>query len=347
MRMRKVLMNWLKFSLIASGLCMLCMAENRNTPPKIYETQDAIYVDIDVPGALATYPQGISPNGRIVGLYVMEKQPNSFLPIYVNGTGFLLEGNRFTDIVYPGMPPSAPIHQTAPLKINASGDIVGWRAIDVQPAPSELGWVARRGHFTAISYEGPVPPDSQDPIYSKITDVMSINSSGDMAGQLGFLHPASPWPPLSHWHGWFYTRGCFQYIDPPRSVMTAPYDINDKGEIVGYYVQDDWASGATLGFLRDRGGSYYDIAVPDGWGAWATIAVVINSEGVIVGLYILDGLPHGFLLKNGQFAKIDHPAAVDSVPWGINPSGEIVGAYTAADGIVHGYLRIPKHPFAP
>ena len=47
---------------------------------------------------------------------------------------------------------------------------------------------------------------------------------------------------------------------------------------------------------------------------------------------------HGFLLSNGTFTTIDVPGAIfGTVAFGINPPGDIVGAY-ADSGDVHGFL---------
>jgi hypothetical protein len=52
-----------------------------------------------------------------------------------------------------------------------------------------------------------------------------------------------------------------------------------------------------------------------------------------------DGISHGFLRDSaGSFTTIDFPAAIFTTPKGINRDGDIVGAYIAADGLVHGFL---------
>jgi hypothetical protein len=107
--------------------------------PKIHQTKDAVYITIDVPGATATYPLGISPDGKIVGIYRSEPNTDPYTFAYVNAKGFLLEGDRFTDIVYP-VPPG-PIAATWPTKINAEGTVVGMWVSHPPFASVEGGWM--------------------------------------------------------------------------------------------------------------------------------------------------------------------------------------------------------------
>ena len=58
---------------------------------------------------------------------------------------------------------------------------------------------------------------------------------------------------------------------------------------------------------------------------------------------------HGFLLRNGRFTTIDFPGAVATVAWGINNSGQVVGAQTDSKGAMHGYVArvTPAGPPSP
>jgi len=74
-------------------------------------------------------------------------------------------------------------------------------------------------------------------------------------------------------------------------------------------------------------------------GAINTGAVGINDSGVIVGTYLgTDSAEHGFIYKNGQWAKLQLPNAPQSTElFGISNSGVIVGqgqanAYMYANG---------------
>jgi len=51
-----------------------------------------------------------------------------------------------------------------------------------------------------------------------------------------------------------------------------------------------------------------------------------------------DGNGHGALVTDGNCITVDFPGGTNTYANGINPQGDIVGRYTGADGIVHGFL---------
>jgi probable HAF family extracellular repeat protein len=71
-----------------------------------------------------------------------------------------------------------------------------------------------------------------------------------------------------------------------------------------------------------------------------TEAYGINARGAIVGMYIdVKGEPHGFLLENGKYTRIDVPGALFTLnARAINARGDILGNYHDRDDVQHGYL---------
>jgi uncharacterized membrane protein len=129
--------------------------------------------------------------------------------------------------------------------------------------------------------------------------------------------------------------------DPSANVpgaslgSTAAFGINNRGQIVGLYVD---FTGPNHGFL-DTGGLFTTLDAP---GALNTGASGINNNGQIVGFY--HGNPqvdntgdHGFLYSGGTFTTINVPGAENTEIKGINASGQVVGVYTDAMG-QHGFL---------
>ncbi len=121
---------------------------------------------------------------------------------------------------------------------------------------------------------------------------------------------------------------------------TAPWGINDKGDIVGNYYPED---GSLHGFLFS-GGVYTKIDLP---AACSTNPNSINDAGVIVGDYGVGDCAggteehHGFLLRDDTFVTIDDPNGVYqfvTVLRGINAQGNVVGDYGGNDGACHGFL---------
>jgi probable HAF family extracellular repeat protein len=114
-------------------------------------------------------------------------------------------------------------------------------------------------------------------------------------------------------------------------LETAPYGINNRGQIVGGY---DTAGFAVHGFVLDRG-RYTTIDVP---GASRTIALRINARGQILGDYEdARGGCHGALLDKGRLTTIDVPGAPTQA-LGLNDRGQVVGTYIDAGGAFHGFL---------
>jgi hypothetical protein len=72
-------------------------------------------------------------------------------------------------------------------------------------------------------------------------------------------------------------RGRITRVDVPGAVGTNPYDLNDRGQVVGVYLN---AAGVLQGVLLDRGRAV-TIAAP---GIPSTIAAGINNRGRIVGI---------------------------------------------------------------
>jgi probable HAF family extracellular repeat protein len=125
-------------------------------------------------------------------------------------------------------------------------------------------------------------------------------------------------------------------LDIPGAIGTVALGINSPGDIVGQYQ----TKVNEYHIFLIRGGVVTDIDPPgsdnsagDGW------AVDINDAGAIVGKYKSadDSMVHGFLLEKGKHSTIDPPESVYTEAAGINPRGEIVGFYVAADGSNHGF----------
>ena len=146
-------------------------------------------------------------------------------------------------------------------------------------------------------------------------------------------------------------------IDPPDANQDATFgniaasDINDQGQIVGYYPD---ASGTFHGFLYHKG-QFTDLDPPqtagnrNGFGASAPFG--INNRGQVVGQYVdADGVLYGYLWERKRgFETIDPPGGVanfcaaapigrgcGTVAADINDRGQILlpgpGLFTKGDG---------------
>jgi hypothetical protein len=255
---------------------------------------DATFTTIDVPGAIVTFANDISPAGDIVGRYIESipdpPHPGSPTP---GGHGFLLTGDRFTSIDFPAA------SFTIAYGIDSRGNIVG-------------------------SYHD---PDGKS-------------------------------------HGFLLSGGVFSSIDFPGALITTAWKINPAGQIVGRYKSLDGRFHIYLlcrqqgecpenGQLSLGNESFTSIDFP---GAFETATGVfgavggINPRGDVVGLYcsappcLISAARHlhGFVLSRGEFTAFDFPGSViATTATGINPRGDILGAYRDPSGKVHSYLRTP------
>jgi uncharacterized membrane protein len=132
-------------------------------------------------------------------------------------------------------------------------------------------------------------------------------------------------------------KGRFTEIeDPPGGSKRDEYvDINNRGEIVGFYNDDDGVT--TTGFLRSAKGRFTGINVP---GSLVTGPLKLNDRRQVVGIYVdRGGAVHGFLWDDGDFETIDVPGATATAVLGIDNRGRMVGSHIDADGAYHGFLR--------
>jgi len=93
-----------------------------------------------------------------------------------------------------------------------------------------------------------------------------------------------------HRHGFLQnSKGDFTTFDVPGSDFTIAQGINNTGQIVGFYADDDFSF---HGFVLSNG-VFTTVDVPD---ALETQIFSINAKGEIVGAYFdADGVQHGFL----------------------------------------------------
>jgi probable HAF family extracellular repeat protein len=156
-------------------------------------------------------------------------------------------------------------------------------------------------------------------------------------------------------HGFLLHRGVVTRIDPPDAnqnagddpldANVAAFDINDHGQIVGFYPD---ARGTFHGFLYHKG-RYTRIDPPDasdntrtgacdGEGFAATAAFGINNHGRVVGQYVdANGVLHGYLWKPKRgFTTIDPPHGAGTVAVDINDRDQILlparGSFAKGDG---------------
>jgi probable HAF family extracellular repeat protein len=166
--------------------------------------------------------------------------------------------------------------------------------------------------------------------------------------------PASADPPQAGAgttsHGFLAARGALRTIDHPDAATiprtpdgqtgTATLGINDRGDILGGYEGRDRV---VRHFVRDRKGRYTILADPPGTSGdgLSYEAVDINNRDEIVGFYNDEqgATTSGFLrTRKGTFIDVAVPGALVTGPFRINDRRQVVGIYSDAGGVVHGFL---------
>jgi probable HAF family extracellular repeat protein len=241
--------------------------------------------------------------------------------------GFLTRSGRFAAIDHPGATtvPAMATGQagTATLGLNDRGEILG--LYERRDRVVRHFVRDKRGRFVGIDEARSLPAGQFD-------EFIDINNRGEI---VGFYNDAGGLTTT----GFVRTNtGRFVDIKVPGSLVTGPFRINDRRQVVGLYVD---AERGLHGFVRDRG-DYRPIDVP---GAAATIVLGINNHGRMVGAYVdAAGAYHGFLRDRRGAVKTlpDAPGAVPAMggtqPSAINERGQIVGAAYTADGGSRGFL---------
>jgi len=212
------------------------------------------------------------------------------------------------------------------------------------------GFLLSGGVFSSIDFPGAVG-----------TVALGINARREIVGTYTDTIGQYPWLKS---HAFLLSGGVFSSIDFPGAVITAAWKINPGGQIVGRYKSLDGkfhtylmrrqrAECPETGQLSLGNESFTSIDFP---GAFETATGVfgsvggINPRGDVAGLYCsappclisTAGHLHSFVLSGSEFTSFDFPGSViATAATGINPRGDVLGAYRDPSGKVHGYLRTP------
>ena len=247
-----------------------------------------------LPGDTLSQATAINASGQVAGL--------SYIAGNAYGHAFLYSGGVMTDLGTLG----GSYSQAS--GINASGHVVG-------------SAYTRGGFQHAFLYSGGVMTDLGT-LGGSYSQASGINASGQVVGSSTLAGAA-----LSH--AFLYSGGVMTDLGAPSGSQSWAFGINDIGQVVGNTNEADAfiysggvmtdlgpgsanginASGQVVGFAYPAGGLHYAflysnglmtdlnslLAANPGWALWEADA--INDSGQIVGLGIIDGTFHGFLLN--------------------------------------------------
>ena len=227
------------------------------------------------------------------------------------GLLFAQDSYEYSTIDYPG----AVLTRT--FDINDTGTVIGVFRMPGQP---NHAFIVRDGKFTEL------PAPDPDTGYRA---ARGMNDRTDVVGPFTLNADDSE-------HGYLLRGRTKLRLDFPGAVATDPFGVNNRGSVVGSFVD---GTGVIHGWLR-RSGTYRQIDVP---GALDSVPFGINDREQIVGGW--DTAPnavvfHGFLLERGKVVTYDVPVDIGSATQlnRINDIGDIVGLFQDNNGVAHGFI---------
>ncbi len=124
-----------------------------------------------------------------------------------------------------------------------------------------------------------------------------------------------------------YAQYTYCSIDYPSGFGTRARGINDNGQIVGSYADQN----GNLHALLIQDGKFIPLAPTTILGTEYSDAYKINNRGDVVGFVCDDIACHGFLLSKGVLTTFDYPGASDTYAASINEFGTIFGYWDLYD----------------
>ncbi len=222
------------------------------------------------------------------------------------GYGYIDNHGSFTNI-------QVPSQGTEVFGINNNGAVVG-------STFSNNYFIDNNGTYSNLSQ----PSDTSFPVSPR-----GINNSDEVVGS-NYYNPSTGYS-----NGFLYNNGTYTRIDPSGvNRYSGAYGINDSGEIVGSYENNNFLS---VGFL-DSNGTFTSISAPNPNDN--LVLYGISDNGYMVGAISGYSLFQSFIDENGAFTTISVPGATQTVVRGVNDSGDVVGYYTNSSG-TYGFLGTP------
>ena len=251
------------------------------------------------------------------------------------------QGQSFTTFDAPGAG-TGTNQGTLPLSINTAGATAG---IYLDGSNLAHGFV-RAANGTITDFDAPGAGTGKN----QGTFPFSINTAGDIAGMYSDASNV--------YHGFVRAaNGSITAFDAPGAGLgghagTTPMSINSVGVIAGMYRD---VSLVYHGFVRAADGAITTFDVPGaGTAAYlGTKPISINTAGDIAGAYSdTNAVAHGFVrAPNGTITTFDAPGASTgpgtpknfpgpgTLPISINTAGDVAGAYTDSNHVVHAFVR--------
>jgi probable HAF family extracellular repeat protein len=237
-------------------------------------------------------------------------------PAAVSNASLLLDKGVFRPL--PDVPGSLLTTHT---RNNNRGQTVGAYVDSLNPdgvAAGIRGFLMRGGRVTRIDVPGAL-----------LTLPLGLNDRGQVVGnwvgQDATVNPVTG--ETGPTHGFLWEKGRYTKFDVPGATATSPYEINNRGQIVGNYNDRD---GAQHGFVL-RNGRVTTIDHPRAAQAENLTGTRVNGiddRGRLVGAWgDENGQIHAWRWENGRFTDLEPPGGLQVAANQINNRGQILGVY--------------------
>jgi probable HAF family extracellular repeat protein len=246
---------------------------------------------LTISGASQMTANDINDRGQVVGQFI---DPS--------GThGFVFEEDSFCQLDYPDAT------STNILGINNLGQMVGM----LTTLTATAGFLYDRGTFSpALSFPGA----------GNLTIANGINDRGHIVGVYQDALPGE--------HSFIYKAGQFTPLHYPGAKESAVDDINNSGEVVGYFPD----AAGTHGFVYLENVGAFTPPLNDPPSTIMPLRGVNNGGQIVGGQVDGSGNEHPFLYMDGGINPIIFPGAISAVTNGINDRGQVVGNVRSASG---------------
>jgi len=229
-----------------------------------------------------------------------------------NWHGFLLSGGAYTTIDYPGAT------YTYLNGINDVGQIVGFH-----------------DYGDGFTY------DIQAQTFTNLNDPHGTRTYAYCINNAGMVGGNSTYEGYGYSKGFFFNGSTYANIAPENSLHVNVTGITASGEVVGSILGN-----VMYRYFKWSTGKYEPLGIPT-VGADEGALNGVNPQGTaVVGYYKPSTqVTAGFLYQNEILTTLEYPGAPKSTwAFGINSAGVVVGAFTDANNVTHGYTWTPDAP---